>query len=338
MYRAILFDLDGVLTTDRTGSESTAKSLSRHTGLPVETLLTAYRRHNREMLCGQLTHRDIWPEMCAEIGREIPFALLHTAFIETPMDGAMLDLARDMKAAGCLIGLVTDNKVDRIDAILEHHGLRGLFDAVTISAQVGSGERERASFEDVLAKLRAVAGPIVPQECIFIDNTAHNLVVPAEMGFATYLFDDDKRDGEALRAVLQEHVMSLCGMRCDLCRLYRPNVARRDERAVLCAVFRKVWPGFEPDPAAVICDGCCASGADVTLFSPDCTARRCVQARQLPHCGHCPDYPCPDFPAEPTQAELVQAIDVERRWTWAEERLMTAYRCRANIAAWKGDE
>lgn len=338
MYRAVLFDLDGVLTTDRTGSESTVKSLSRHTGLPVETLLTAYRRHNREMLCGQLTHADIWPEMCAEVGRAIPFALLHTAFIETPMDGAMLDLARDMKAAGCLIGLVTDNKVDRIDAILDHHDLRGLFDVVTISARVGSGKRERASFDDALAKLNAVAGPVEARDCIFIDNTAHNLVVPAEIGFATYLFDDAKRDAEALRAALQEPVMSRCGMRCDLCRLYRPNVARRDERPALCAVFRKVWPGFEPDPAAVICDGCCASGTGITLFSPDCVTRRCVQARQLPHCGHCPDYPCPDFPAEPTQAELVQAIDVEQRWTWLEERLMTAYRCRANIAAWKGEE
>lgn len=213
MYRAVLFDLDGVLTTDRTGSESTVKSLSLHTGLPMETLLTAYRRHNREMLCGQLTHRDIWPEMCAEVGREIPFDLLHTAFIETPMDDGMLALARDMKAAGCLIGLVTDNKVDRIDAILDHHGLRGLFDAVTISAQAGSGKRERASFEDVLAKLNAVAGPVEARDCIFIDNTAYNLVVPAEMGFATYLYDDEKRDAEALRAVLQEPVMSRCAWR-----------------------------------------------------------------------------------------------------------------------------
>lgn len=202
MIRAVLFDLDGVLTLDKRGSGSTVKSLSRHTGIPEERLMPAYLRHNREMLRGQLTHADIWPEMCAEVGQEIPFSLLHTAFIETPMNDAMLALARDMKAAGCLIGLLTDNKVDRIDAILDYHGLRGFFDVVTISAQVGSGKQERASFDDVLAKLNAKAGPIAPQECFFIDNTAHNLVVPAEMGFVTYLFDDEKQDVESLRATL----------------------------------------------------------------------------------------------------------------------------------------
>lgn len=202
MIRAVLFDLDGVLTLDKRGSGSTVKSLSRHTGIPEEKLMPAYLRHNREMLRGQLTHADIWPEMCAEVGQEIPFNLLHTAFIETPMNDAMLALARDMKAAGCLIGLLTDNKVDRIDAILDHHGLRGLFDVVTISAQVGSGKQERASFDDGLAKLNAKVGPIMPQECFFIDNTAHNLVVPAEMGFVTYLFDDEKQDVESLRAAL----------------------------------------------------------------------------------------------------------------------------------------
>lgn len=202
MIRAVIFDLDGVLTLDKRGSGSTVKSLSRHTGIPEEKLMPAYLRHNREMLRGQLTHADVWAEMCQEVGQQIPYDLLHTAFIETPMNAAMLDLAREMKAAGCLIGLLTDNKVDRIDAILDHYGLRDLFDVVTISAEVGSGKQERASFDDVLAKLSAVAGAIAPQECFFIDNTAHNLVIPAEMGFATYLFDDEKQDVAALRAAL----------------------------------------------------------------------------------------------------------------------------------------
>lgn len=134
--KAVLFDLDGVLTTDKTGLQSTLRALRRHTGLPEEPLRTAYYRRNRAMLDGLLTHRAIWPEMCAEVGQEIPFDLLYTTFIETPMDADMLARAR------------------------------------------------------------------------------------------------------------------------DLCGLYRPNVARRDERAALCAVFRKVWLGFDPDPEAVICDGC----------------------------------------------------------------------------------
>ena len=333
MYRALLFDLDGVLTTDKTGSRSTLRSLAQHTGLPEETLHAAYYRHNRALLAGRTTHQAMWPDFCREAGADVPFALLHTAFTETPMDADVLHLARDMKAAGCLIALVTDNKADRVEAILDHNGLRDLFDALSVSAQVGSGKEARAIFEDALRKLG-----VTPGECIFIDNTARNLVVPAEMGMATYLFDDQERDVEVLRARVQEPIWSCCGMRCDLCRLYRPNVERRDERPALCAVFRKVWPGFAPDAAQVICDGCTCEREGAALFSPDCAARACVLARELEHCGQCLDYPCAAFPAEPTQAELEQAIDVEHRWTWQEERLMMAYRCRENVEAWRREQ
>lgn len=330
MPKAVLFDLDGVLTTDKTGSQSTLRSLAYHTGLPEETLCAAYYRHNRALLSGSTTHAEIWPELCAEVGREIDLALLHTAFIETPMDGAMLMLAREMKAQGCLIALVTDNKADRVHAILAHHGLHDLFDAVAISAEVGSGKGERAIFDAVLTRLGVAA-----EDCAFIDNTAKNLTVPQAMGMQTILFDDEARDVDGLRATLTQPIYSRCGMRCDLCHLYRPNVARDDRRAEVCAVYAKIWPGFKPDPAEVICDGCACDAEGAALFSPDCPARQCVKARGIPHCGYCREYPCPDYPAEPTPEELVQAIDVEKRWTWEEERLMSAYRCRAYMDAWR---
>ncbi|MBQ8201767.1 MAG: HAD-IA family hydrolase [Clostridia bacterium] len=197
MPRAVLFDLDGVLTTDKTGSQSTLRSLADHTGLPEETLRTAYCRHNRALLNGSTTHAAIWPELCAEAGQEIDLALLHTAFIETPMDGGMLAIAREMKAQGCRIALVTDNKADRVHAILKHHGLHDLFDAVAISAEVGSGKGERAIFDAALIRLGVTA-----EDCVFIDNTAQNLAVPQAMGMQTILFDDETRDVEGLRRII----------------------------------------------------------------------------------------------------------------------------------------
>jgi putative hydrolase of the HAD superfamily len=41
-------------------------------------------------------------------------------------------------------------------------------------------------------------------ECVFIDNTAQNLVVPRQMGFRTVYFDDEKRDLAELHDVLKE--------------------------------------------------------------------------------------------------------------------------------------
>ena len=67
------------------------------------------------------------------------------------------------------------------------------------------------------------------------------------------------------------------------------------------------------------------------LLDPSCKARKCVKEKDLVHCGYCGNYPCDIFPAEPTHEELVQKIDVEKQWTWEEEKLMEAYSCKKNM-------
>lgn len=121
---------------------------------------------------------------------------------------------------------------------------------------------------------------------------------------------------------------SKCGMRCDLCLIYRPNAEREDRREEICNVWKKIWQGYELDPKTVICDGCCNEGEDAVLSSPDCEARRCVIEKGHIHCGYCEQYPCDIFPAEPTEEELYQKIEVEHCWTWEEEKLMEAYACK----------
>lgn len=127
---------------------------------------------------------------------------------------------------------------------------------------------------------------------------------------------------------MAEPIYSRCGMRCDLCLIYRPNVEKEDRRKQICNAWRKIWAGFEPDPETVICDGCCCESGDAALFNPDCEARRCVMNRNIPHCGHCEQFPCSVFPAEPTEEETRRAIEVEHRWTWDDEKLMEAYACK----------
>lgn len=126
-------------------------------------------------------------------------------------------------------------------------------------------------------------------------------------------------------------VFSKCGMRCDMCLLYRPNVEKDDRREDICVVYRKVFPGFNPDPKTVICDGCSCQKENPTLFDPTCKTRQCVMDKGHIHCGYCDNYPCDIFPAEPTREMLVQKIDVEKQWTWAEEELMQAYTCKKNM-------
>jgi len=130
---------------------------------------------------------------------------------------------------------------------------------------------------------------------------------------------------------MSERIYSKCGMRCDLCLIYRPNVAKEDRRPEVCPVFEAMAPGFHADPETIICDGCNCTDDSAVLLDPSCKARPCVMAKGYPHCGYCDQYPCAIFPAEPSHEELVQLIDVEKRWTWEEEALLEAYNCKKNM-------
>ena len=126
-------------------------------------------------------------------------------------------------------------------------------------------------------------------------------------------------------------ILSRCGMRCDLCLVYRPNVEKEDRREEICAVFRKTISDFDGNPATVICDGCRCDRPDAVLVDPECKARKCVISKNIEHCGYCDNYPCDKFPAEPTEEYLKQKIDVEKLWTWEENELMKAYQCKKNM-------
>jgi len=196
VYKAILFDFDGVLTTDKTGSQSVLSALAALTSLPLDLLKREYYPFNRRLLSGQTTHRAIWPEFERACGASIDYELLLQAFRRTPLDQDMLALVGELHKTR-LTGMVTDNKCDRIDGILDHHHLRGLFDVVSVSAQYGSGKDTPAIFEGTLAALN-----VSPSECIFIDNSAKNLIVPERIGMHTILFDDENRNINNFRETL----------------------------------------------------------------------------------------------------------------------------------------
>lgn len=198
MIRAILFDFDGVLTVDKYGSVSVAKFLSAKTGIPCEAVRSAYGKYNGQMLLGQLTHREMWPDFCRDIGMELPFGLLDEAFRTTPMDPEMLRLVRELRKTH-KTGMVTDNPAERMRIALEHPDLRGLFDAVSVSGEVGSRKDQPMIFEQTLSVLG-----LAPEECVFIDNTPKNLIIPGQMGMKTILFDDEARDVASLRRTLNE--------------------------------------------------------------------------------------------------------------------------------------
>lgn len=192
MIKGLFFDFDGVITMEKQGSPTIISYISKETNIPYETVNNAYCKHNHDLLYGSITHKDIWKQFCKDIGYSLDYQMLEKAFMNITIDQKMLQYIKDRRN-DYLIGMITDNKADRIKAIVNNTELQELFDVIVISADVHSRKSERKIFEEALNQSGLKA-----EECVFIDNTASNLIKPFEMGFTTIYFDDAKRDYSCL--------------------------------------------------------------------------------------------------------------------------------------------
>lgn len=186
--KGVFFDFDGVITIEKQGSPTIISYISTELGIPYDKVEKAYYKHNKDLLLGNITHRDRWDELCSDVGQVIDYQVLEDAFMNVTIDGKMIDYIKALRKDH-LIGMITDNKADRIKALVDKPELKGLFDVVIISAEVHGRKSEKKIFEEALRQ-----SGLKPSECVFIDNTASNLERPSEMGFHTVFFDDEKRD------------------------------------------------------------------------------------------------------------------------------------------------
>lgn len=198
MIKAVFFDFDGVLTKDKTGSTTTTRYISEKAGLEPSAVKAAFARHNDALTLGKTSHSEVWREICDELGRPLSLGLLQEAFASTPMNEGMLGVARELRRTHA-VGVITDNKKDRIDFLRRRHGLDALFDPIVVSAEVGG---DKSGQEIFLAALR-ISG-VRASEALFIDNSEANLAVPGALGMRTCLHDDEKNDIPALIGRLRE--------------------------------------------------------------------------------------------------------------------------------------
>ena len=198
--KAVLFDFDGVMTIDKTGTESICKYISRNMGIDRNLFETEYRKYNIDLLIGKIKHEDIWDNLCKNIGVNIPIKILHDSFIHTPIDNDMYNLVKELKEKRYLTAMLTDNKIDRIKMIEKEFGFDKYFNAIIVSGEIGSGKDTKTIFLKALDKLK-----IESKESIFIDNQDRNLKVPQELGIKTIFYDDKERNIIGLKEKIKEY-------------------------------------------------------------------------------------------------------------------------------------
>ncbi len=192
MIKAVFFDYDGVLTTDKTGSMTTTRYLSQATGMDFAEVKAVFARHNKDLTLGRTTHARIWATVCRELGKEMPISLLHEAFGSTPVNGGMFSLARRL-GASYAVGIITDNKKDRMDHLKTTQKLAALFKPIVVSAEIGASKEGKEIFLHALS-----VASVRPEESVFIDNNQANLVAPSALGIHALFHDDEANDLPAL--------------------------------------------------------------------------------------------------------------------------------------------
>lgn len=197
MIKAVFFDYDGVLTTDKTGSLTTTRHLSKATGIELSVVKATFSRYNRDLTLGKTTHIQVWREICNALGQELDIRLLFEAFESTPINAGMFSLARELKRKH-LVGIITDNKRDRIDHLKQYQKLGSVFSPIVVSAEVGVDKKSDEIFLHALE-----LADISAEEAVFIDNSKDNLVAASALGIKTVFHDDEKNDIEALSKTLK---------------------------------------------------------------------------------------------------------------------------------------
>ena len=101
-----------------------------------------------------------------------------------------------------------------------------------------------------------------------------------------------------------EQILSLCGMRCDLCIAYQPNMEEPPENRQMLSDGWHRYFGFRLPPEDINCDGCFPDGKP-TLDS-GCEVKPCVTERKLENCAVCEEYVCEKLSSRLVSFEAIQ--------------------------------
>ncbi len=184
MIRAVIFDWGGVLI--RTMDIRPRAAWERRLGLPPNGLADlffgteAWAQAER----GEATLEDVW----AEVARRLPLspddlaALKWDFWAGDRLDEDLLGVIRTLRRKGIRVGLVS-NFAAELARLLTDLGMRELFDAVVISAEVGATKPDPLIYRRALEQLG-----VSPPEALFVDDWRPNVEAARRLGMAAVHF------------------------------------------------------------------------------------------------------------------------------------------------------
>jgi epoxide hydrolase-like predicted phosphatase len=185
IFRAVLFDFGGVLTTSVWDSFA---SFCRSEGLEPDAVKQLFSTDPdalaalRALEMGESSEAEFEAAFGRLLGLEKPEGLIDSMFEGMKPEPAMVEAVRDIRAGGLLTGLVSNSwSTAHYDRAL----LAELFDDVVISADVGMHKPQPEIFRLAAQRLQ-----VEPSECVFVDDLRENCEGAEAVGMTAIRFRD----------------------------------------------------------------------------------------------------------------------------------------------------
>lgn len=203
----VISDYGGVLTSPLAGAF--VKINERH-ALPETALSEAMVRAGAlagvqllvELECGRLREVDFLAQLSAQLSADLGRELDLSRFSEHYFEGLqpnvpMLDELAVVRRAGYRMGLLTNNVREWGPRWRPHVPVDALFDDVVDSSAVGLRKPDPAIYHLTCERLG-----VTPQECVLIDDFAHNCEAARAVGMSTVQLQDTANAIAELRDLL----------------------------------------------------------------------------------------------------------------------------------------
>ena len=198
-FRGLIFDFFGVLTFNMVEVISGFEDREK---IPRGTFLRAWADSRGQELfrlleLGEISQTD-WNSGFAALMGVSPDDLMARYMHDAFPAYLVLQVAKQARAAGIKTAVVSNSLGRQPYDPYAGFDLRGTFDEVVLSADVGVRKPDPAIFRLVLDRIGLVAG-----ECLFVDDSEENLAAAQRLGISTLHALDERVASEQLRAVLR---------------------------------------------------------------------------------------------------------------------------------------
>jgi putative hydrolase of the HAD superfamily len=186
--KAFIFDFGGVIV--RTEDYHPRHAWDERLGLPVGSVERAVHHSDIwiQAQLGRITPKTYWKgvaELLYMRGDEELEELRRDYFSGDRLNYRVVDLIRDLRAAGYLVALLSNDSIE-LETRLDQYGLLDLFDHRLISAYMGMMKPDPTAFRVALQTLQ-----VPPQAALFVDDALTNVRAAQALGIHAVLFRAD---------------------------------------------------------------------------------------------------------------------------------------------------